>query len=51
MENLICYCFEYTQEDIEQDVIKNKKSLIMEKIIAEKKMGGCSCAEKNPKGK
>jgi len=49
--NLICYCFEYTKEDIEQDVIKNKKSLIMEKIIAEKKMGGCRCAEKNPKGK
>ncbi|WP_457553522.1 hypothetical protein [Desulfobacula sp.] len=51
MENLICYCFEYTKEDIEQDVINNNKSLIMEKIITEKKMGGCSCAEKNPKGK
>ena len=48
---MICYCFKYTKDDIKQDVIKNNKSLIMERIIAEKKMGGCSCAEKNPKGK
>jgi hypothetical protein len=51
LENLICYCFEYTADDIKKDYIKNNKSLIMEKIITEKKFGGCSCAEKNPKGK
>jgi len=51
LKNLICYCFEYSKEDIEQDVIKNKKSLIMEEIIAEKKQGGCSCTTKNPKKK
>lgn len=51
MENLICYCFGYTADDIKNDYIKNKKSLIMEKIIDEKKFGGCRCAEKNPKGK
>jgi hypothetical protein len=51
LENLICYCFEHTADDIKKDYHKNGKSLIMEKIISEKKFGGCSCAEKNPKGK
>ena len=51
MEDLICYCFGYTTSDIEQDVETNDKSLIMERIIAEKKGGGCLCASKNPKGR
>ena len=50
-DNLICYCFEYTKNDIEQDLTKNGRSLIMEKIAAEKKAGGCDCATKNPKGR
>ena len=48
---LICYCFEYTTHDIEQDFIKNGQSLIMAKIAAEKKANGCDCKNKNPKGK
>ena len=49
-KELVCYCFGYTGEDIEQDFIKNHKSLIMGKIAAEKKAGGCDCVNKNPKG-
>jgi hypothetical protein len=49
--DLICYCFGYTRRDIEQDVIKNGRSLILEKIAAEKKAGGCDCSTKNPKGR
>jgi len=49
VDNLICYCFKYTKDDIEQDFIRNNRSLIMEKIAAEKKEGGCDCANKNPK--
>ena len=49
--DLICYCFGYTRRDIEQDLIKNGRSLILEKISAEKKAGGCDCAAKNPKGR
>ena len=30
---------------------KNGISTIMEKILSEKKAGGCRCAEKNPKGR
>ena len=50
MESLICYCFGYTTSDIERDVLANGKSNIMEKIMSEKKAGGCQCAIKNPKG-
>ena len=51
MTDLICYCFEYTREDIQQDFIKHGRSVIMEKITAEKKMGSCQCRTKNPGGK
>ncbi|MBW2443697.1 MAG: hypothetical protein JRH12_24715 [Deltaproteobacteria bacterium] len=51
LSNLICYCFEYTRQDIEDDVKKNGRSLIMEKIQAEKKFGNCRCPEKNPNGR
>lgn len=51
MQDLICYCFKYSGEDIKQDFIVNRRSLIMEKIMAEKKMGTCECATKNPGGK
>ena len=51
MTNLICYCLDYTDADIEMDLLHNGKSTIMEKILAEKQMGGCQCATKNPQGR
>ena len=50
-DDLICYCFGYTVSDVEQDFMKNGKSLIIGKITVEKKAGGCDCANKNPKGR
>jgi hypothetical protein len=50
MSRLICYCFGYTEEDLCQDVLRHGRSLIMERILAEKKDGHCRCAEKNPSG-
>ena len=50
-DDLICYCFGYTVNDIEQDFIKNGRSLIIERIATEKKAGSCDCANKNPKGR
>ena len=48
--NVICYCFGYTEEDIIRDFIENHGySSILEKIMVEKKAGNCRCAEKNPK--
>jgi hypothetical protein len=51
MGKLICFCFGYSETDLQQDVRKHGKSLIMEKIMAEKKAGGCQCETKNPKGR
>lgn len=51
VKELICYCFEYSVDDINQDYLKNGKSTIMEKIQQEKKFGNCRCATMNPKGK
>jgi hypothetical protein len=51
MSEMICYCFSFTAEDIEQDYLKNRRSTIIEKIRAEKKFGNCQCALKNPKGR
>jgi hypothetical protein len=41
MADLICYCFEYTAEDIRQDWLEHGRSTIVEKIAAQKKMGNC----------
>ena len=49
--DLVCYCFKFTRNDIEQDYIKNGQSTIMAKIASEKKSGGCDCANKNLKGR
>lgn len=51
MSRLICYCFGYTEEDLCQDVLRHGRSLLMERIVAEKKDGHCRCAETNPSGR
>jgi hypothetical protein len=51
MDDLICYCFEYTKQDIERDFRKHGRSQIAERITVEKKFGNCRCAVKNPNGK
>ena len=51
VNDLICYCFGYSVDDIHKDYQENGKSTIMEKIQKEKKFGNCQCATKNPKGK
>lgn len=48
---MICYCFDYTERDIALDFQHNGKSTIMERILAAKRMGGCHCVTKNPKGR
>jgi hypothetical protein len=51
MSELICYCFQHTIDDIKADYKMNGRSLILEKVMNEKKKDGCDCAAKNPKGK
>lgn len=51
MAEKICWCFGYTDEDIYRDVKEHGRSLILERITAEKRNGRCDCAHRNPKGK
>ncbi|MBW1925340.1 MAG: (2Fe-2S)-binding protein [Deltaproteobacteria bacterium] len=51
MNDLICYCFGYTEKDIEADARANGRSLIMERIQGKKRAGTCDCAAQNPKGR
>ena len=48
--DLVCYCFQYTKKQIENDFINNSESTILKNIALEKKNGGCDCAANNPKG-
>lgn len=50
-DETICFCFGHTKKDIADDLKRNGKSLILEKIVSEKARGGCSCSLKNPKGR
>ena len=51
MPDLICYCFNYTAEDIQHDLEINGRSTILEKIKMERESGGCNCVAKHPKGR
>jgi hypothetical protein len=52
MVDLICYCFNYTASDIRADVETNGgRSLILERITAEKAAANCNCETNHPKGR
>ena len=50
MAKVICFCFEFTAEEIRQDYLKHGESRILEKIRMEKRLGNCQCAAKHPRG-
>lgn len=50
MDNMVCYCFNFTEADIKKDLIVNGKSTILENILKEKQKGDCQCNEKIQKG-
>lgn len=52
MANQICYCFGYSDDDIIKDVLANRGvSTILERIVNEKKKGGCNCGTNHPLGR
>lgn len=51
MSVTICYCFNYTDEDIIADVETHGRSLILKRIMTGKKAGECECAVKNLSGR
>ena len=50
-KEIICYCFGHSVQDLRDDVLRNGRSLIMERIAAEKNASACDCATRNPKGR
>ena len=51
MTDYICYCFEYTEADIRNEVAQNHgQSLLLTRIVEAKRQGTCQCDVKNPKG-
>jgi hypothetical protein len=47
----LCYCFDYTREDIRRDIERLGHTDIAQKIKAEINAGFCACEVKNPSGK
>lgn len=47
----LCYCFDYTREDVERDLKKYGRTEIPERIKAEISAGLCACEVKNPSGR
>ncbi len=47
----LCYCFGFTQQNIEDELAVTGRSTIAENIRAEIKAGNCACEVKNPSGK
>jgi len=49
MKKLICYCFEYTEEDIVDDFeANNGKSSILAKITKARRTNTCQCDDRHP---
>ncbi len=46
----LCYCFEYSREDIRHDIETTGNTSILEKIKDEVRSGFCACEVKNPSG-
>jgi hypothetical protein len=47
----VCYCFGFTQKEIEDEIAETGRSTITEQISTEVKAGNCACEMKNPSGK
>lgn len=48
--HLVCYCFDHSVEEIEDQLRGTGKSAVPESIKAEVKAGRCACEIKNPQG-
>ena len=46
----LCYCFDYSREDIRRDIEVAGKTSVLEEIKAEVQGGFCACELKNPSG-
>jgi len=49
--DLVCYCFLYSRQDIEDELSTSGETTIFDRITAEVKAGNCACEVRNPSGK
>ena len=49
-KRLLCYCFNHSAKDLEEDFIKNNESTIFNEIKDQCKAGKDKCEENNPQG-
>ncbi len=50
-DDLVCYCFLYSRQDIEDELKASGDTTIFDRITAEVKAGNCACEVRNPSGK
>lgn len=46
----LCYCFDYSREDVRRDIESTGSTTLLEEIKAEVQGGFCACEVKNPSG-
>jgi hypothetical protein len=46
----LCYCFDYSREDVRRDIESTGSTTVLEEIKAEVQGGFCACEVKNPSG-
>jgi|SRR6266852_334282 len=46
----LCYCFDYSREDMRRHIESTGRTTILEEIKAEVQSGFCACEVKNPSG-
>ncbi len=49
--DLVCYCFLYSRQDIEDELRASGDTTIFDRITGEVKAGNCACEVRNPSGK
>ena len=48
--DLVCYCFLYSRQEIEDELRASGDTTIFDRITAEVKAGNCACEVRNPSG-
>jgi len=46
----LCYCFDFDEADVREEIVRTGESAIPQKISAMIKQGLCACETRNPSG-
>ncbi len=51
MGKIVCYCHNYSVDDLESDLLQHGRSTILVRIVVLAGKGKCDCRHNNPKGR